>query len=91
VIEAGTGHDALRVAAAHPGTVHLLLTDVMMPGMTGIELAEEIVKVRPEIRIVFMTGYSDQLESLGNRRVLQKPFRLDALVQQLREAMDAAK
>ena len=89
IIEAGNGEDALRAAANHQGTIHLLLSDVMMPGMTGPELAAEIVKVRPEIRIVFMTGYAEELAKLAGQRVLQKPFRLETLAQQLREALDA--
>jgi len=91
VLEAGNGEDALRVAAAQPGTIHLLLTDVMMPVMTGPELAEAIVKVRPEIRIVFMTGYSEEIERLAGRRVLEKPFRFESLAQMLREALDSAR
>jgi signal transduction histidine kinase len=91
VLEAGNGEDALRVAAAHPTTIHLLLTDVMMPGMTGPELAEAIEKARPEIRIIFMTGYAEEISKLDGRRVLEKPFRFETLAQQLREALDAAK
>ncbi len=88
ILEAGNGEDALRVAANHQGTIHLLLSDVMMPGMTGPELAVEIVKVRPEIRIIFMTGYAEEVAKLASSRVLQKPFRLETLAQQLREALD---
>ena len=91
VLEAPDGHSALEVASTHAGTIHLLMTDVVMPGMNGRELAERVVQIRPEIKILYMSGYTDQ--AIGRRGILendvillQKPFTLAALASRLRGA-----
>ncbi|HMH75900.1 MAG TPA: response regulator, partial [Candidatus Udaeobacter sp.] len=58
VLEASDGQDAIRVAAEHPGPIHLLLTDVVMPQMSGPELAKRLVRSRPETKILCMSGYT---------------------------------
>ena len=92
VIEAENGHEALELAAMHPGKIHLLMTDVVMPGISGRELSERVKSVRPEIQVLFMSGYTDQavvnhgiLES--DAVLLQKPFTLTALALKLREIL----
>ena len=79
VLEARDGHTALELAAMHSGPIHLLMTDVVMPGISGRELAERIVQIRPGIKILYMSGYTDQaivhhgiLDT--DAVLLQKPF-----------------
>jgi two-component system, cell cycle sensor histidine kinase and response regulator CckA len=92
VIQAADGHSALELARAHQGTIHLLVTDVVMPGISGRELAERVAKIRPGLRTLYMSGYTDQavmqhgmLES--GSVLLQKPFTMDALSTKLREIL----
>jgi CheY-like chemotaxis protein len=94
VLEAGSGEEALRICAGQEGPVHLLLTDVEMPGMSGPQLARRLARMRPEMKMLYMSGYSD--ETLIRHGVvkqgtafLQKPFTPDALVHKVREVLDA--
>jgi two-component system, cell cycle sensor histidine kinase and response regulator CckA len=95
VIEAPNGNTALELAAQHSGPVHLLMTDIVMPGISGRELAERIARIRPGIKVLYMTGYANQavvhhgmLET--DALVLQKPFTLTTLASKLREILTAA-
>jgi two-component system, cell cycle sensor histidine kinase and response regulator CckA len=92
VIVAEDGHTALELAAMHAGQIHLLMTDVVMPGIGGHELAERVMKLRPEIKVLYMSGYTDQAVTqhgvLGqDAALLQKPFTLAALASKLREIL----
>lgn len=93
VLEAQDASVALRVSNNFPGTIHLLLTDVIMPGMNGRELAQRIAAVRPETKILYMSGYTEN--AIGHNGVLdagiillQKPFTLPALKAKVREVLD---
>lgn len=93
VLVASAGDEALRIASEHAGTIHLLLTDIIMPGMRGTELVAHLAVTRPEIRVVFMTGSGpaamadpEVLEAGG--AVLEKPFTQDQLSKALRGALD---
>jgi two-component system, cell cycle sensor histidine kinase and response regulator CckA len=93
VLIAPCGADAMQIATEHPGPLDVLLTDVVMPGMTGRELADQIVARYPRTRVLYMSGYTD--DAVGNHglhgqtlRVLQKPFTHDALVRHVREALE---
>jgi len=93
VLTAPSGHWALSVAARHPHPIDLLLTDVMMPGMSGVELANQLAGSRPELRVLYMSGYqrsSDGGESLlpGGAKLLEKPFKPDALLRTVRSELD---
>jgi two-component system, cell cycle sensor histidine kinase and response regulator CckA len=95
VLKAKGGPDALQVAEQYCGTIHLLLTDLIMPQMSGRELSERVRKARPELRVVFISGYSNHMLSteqvLDPQHVLlQKPFRLDALGKSVREALSSS-
>jgi two-component system cell cycle sensor histidine kinase/response regulator CckA len=86
VLEAGHGPEALEVAARFEGTIDLMLTDVVMPGMSGPELAGRLVAARPDVRVVYMSGYTD--DAIGQRGVLdegvtliEKPFTPAALTE----------
>jgi two-component system cell cycle sensor histidine kinase/response regulator CckA len=94
VIEAEDGHTALELAAMHAGTIHLLMTDVVMPGISGRELAERVKLIRPKINVLYMSGYTDQavvhhgiLEM--DAVLLQKPFTMATLLTKLREILAA--
>jgi two-component system, cell cycle sensor histidine kinase and response regulator CckA len=95
VLEARHGEDALMVSELHQGPVDLLLTDVVMPGMSGRELAEHLVKVHRETKVLYMSGYTDDAivhhGVLGSDMAfLQKPFNPDGVVRKVREVLDAA-
>ncbi|MFZ0431674.1 MAG: ATP-binding protein, partial [Candidatus Acidiferrales bacterium] len=92
VLDAEDGHTALELAALHSGPIDLLMTDVVMPGISGRELSDRVAKIRPGIKVLFMSGYTDQavvhhgiLET--NAVLLQKPFTLLALAAKLRELL----
>jgi PAS domain S-box-containing protein len=95
VLEAAGGSEALRVAQRHPGPIHLLLTDVVMPHMTGKELAERLKSLLPEIKVLYMSGYAaDVISSRGlldsGERYISKPFSLDSLLAKVRELLNSA-
>jgi two-component system cell cycle sensor histidine kinase/response regulator CckA len=93
VLETKQSSDAVGLANKHDGPIDLLLTDVVMPQMSGQELAEEVVALRPGIKVVFMSGYpggvtSGHGEFDPSAFFLQKPFEMDALGKILRQALD---
>jgi PAS domain S-box-containing protein len=87
VLQAGDGVEALVVADAHPQPIHLLLTDVIMPGMGGRDLAEHMRAKRPDIRVLFTSGYTDEgMES--DPALLPKPYAATSLLERVRESLD---
>jgi two-component system cell cycle sensor histidine kinase/response regulator CckA len=94
VLAASDGTDALRVVERHGGKIHLLLTDVVMPGMSGRELADKLASRRPGIRVLYMSGYpGDAVVQHGTlpagSAFLQKPFSPDGLARKVRDVLDA--
>jgi CheY-like chemotaxis protein len=94
VWEAADGPQALRLAADQGNPVHLLLSDVVMPGMSGRVLADQLRAAHPELKVLFTSGYAD--EALGRHGVLdpsipflQKPFSPDNLARKVREVLDS--
>ncbi len=92
VLVAENGAAAVKAASEHKGAIDLVMTDVVMPGLSGSELTKRIEAIRPGIRIMYMSGYTDQAivhhGILGPDIVLlQKPFTLNALAHKLREAL----
>jgi PAS domain S-box-containing protein len=95
VLEAADGAAAIEVSKAHPSPIHLLLTDVIMPGMNGRELAHRIASLRPDTKVLYMSGYTENV--IGHNgtldagvNLLQKPFTLPALKAKVREVLDQA-
>jgi len=96
VLEARHGIEALLTSAKYGGPIHLLLTDVVMPQMSGPEVAEKLLSVRPEIKVLYMSGYPDHpVFDRGNvsreTGFLPKPFSPHGLVQKVREVLTTAK
>ena len=93
VLEARAGEEALSACARHLGRIHLLLTDVLMPRMSGRDLAKRVQGSRPEVKVLFVSGYPDDTtfpEGLDpGAAYLSKPFTPDALVRKVRELLDA--
>jgi len=87
VLEAGTGRDALAVAGRHTGVIHLLLTDVVMPEMGGLELSERFPEARPGVPVLMMSGYADR-PMPDARELLAKPFTPGMLLARVRECLD---
>src|SRR5579875_148771 len=92
VLEAEDGDHALKAASAHKGPIHILVTDVVMPHMSGPELAAKLTDARPAMKVLFISGYTDDtvfrhgvLE--GGVAYLQKPFNLKAVSQKIREVL----
>jgi signal transduction histidine kinase/ActR/RegA family two-component response regulator len=93
VLEAGSGAAALEVVDRYPGTIHLLLTDVVMAGMSGRELSEKLVVLRPGLKVLYMSGYTDDAilrhgVYQNSAAFLGKPFSPGTLVRKLREVID---
>ena len=93
VIDAADGVAAIRLSQTHKGPIHLLLTDVIMPGMNGRELANQVSSSRPETKVLYMSGYTEN--HIGHNgtldqgiTLLQKPFTLPALQAKVREVLD---
>ncbi len=93
VLEASSGEAALDLAERHSGRIHLLLTDVIMPGMNGRALALRLSELRPDLRVVYMSGYTE--EAITRHGVLepgltyvQKPFTPEGLARKVREVLD---
>jgi CheY-like chemotaxis protein len=93
VLVAANGAAAIQLLETHAGPIDLLVTDVIMPGMGGRELAERVVVLRPTVKVLYLSGYTD--DAIVRHGVLeagiaflQKPFAADALVRKVREVLD---
>jgi signal transduction histidine kinase/ActR/RegA family two-component response regulator len=93
VLSTTEAHRALEICAAHPGPIHLLVTDMVMPRMGGAELAEAVRTLRTEVRVLYMSGYTDSATLIGGGAdgapFLQKPFTAGELARRVREALGA--
>jgi PAS domain S-box-containing protein len=94
VLESGDPADALRIVREYKGPLHLLVTDVVMPGFSGAVLAERVAAIRPETKVLYTSGYSDASIEQGHVRgqqsaFLDKPFTRGALLSKVRELLDA--
>jgi PAS domain S-box-containing protein len=96
VLASEDGAQAEVLAARHDGPIHLLLTDVVMPGISGSQLAKRIAALRPDIRVLYMSGYTD--DAIVHNGVLdagtsylEKPFAPEALARKVRDVLDAAR
>ncbi len=95
VLTAGRSEEAFETAARHEGPIHLLLTDVVLPGMRGPDLARRLVATRPGMRVLYVSGYSEEFSSGRDASspggsLLSKPFPPETLVRRVREVLDEA-
>ena len=94
VLEADNGQRALELFAREGQHIDLVLTDVVMPGMNGPEMVEHLLALRPELKVLFMSGYTDDVlphdSSFESFRLVQKPFSVEELIVKLRETLDGA-
>jgi two-component system, cell cycle sensor histidine kinase and response regulator CckA len=93
VIEAGNGEEALSLSREHTGKIQLLVTDMVMPGMGGRQVAEALEQQRPGVRVLYLSGYTEntiaQRGALGSELpFLQKPFTMEALLRKVRQVLD---
>ncbi|HSF04630.1 MAG TPA: ATP-binding protein [Methylomirabilota bacterium] len=86
VLDAGTVSEALRCAESHPEPIHLLVTDMVMPQMSGGDLAERLTSLRPEMAVLYMSGHTDH--AVERTSFLKKPFTPDALAHKVRAVLD---
>jgi CheY-like chemotaxis protein len=93
VLAANNGMQALEICRDHSGTINLLLTDIIMPGIAGPAMVEAALKMRPDMHVIYVSGYSDRgvsEEDLGSRAAfLRKPYGLAELGQKIRSAVNA--
>lgn len=96
LLEASNGNEAIQICQQYEGPIHLMVTDVIMPQMSGRELAERLAPILPEMKVLYMSGYPDNtivqhgvLEA--GTAFLQKPFTLNALELKVREVLDSAR
>jgi two-component system cell cycle sensor histidine kinase/response regulator CckA len=94
VLACSHGEEAVALASADDSRIDLLLTDVVMPGLRGYEVAQQVALSRPEIKILYMSGYAEEAlvgrPALAGHTLIEKPFAVDALARHVREALDAA-
>ncbi len=87
VYGAGCARDALTICKYHPEPIDLLLTDLKLPDLNGLELARQIAALRPGIRCLFMSGYLVDPESIPENRFLEKPFSIEVLMHAVESAL----
>jgi hypothetical protein len=96
VLEADDGADARLICERHVGPIHLLLTDVMMPRIGGRELSEQLALLRPDMKVLLMSGYTDDRTLLSdvheaNIAFFQKPIKPEALIDMVRSVLNATR
>jgi CheY-like chemotaxis protein len=96
VLDAGSGAEALRICESHPEPIQLVVTDVIMPGMNGREVYERMAQLRPGLKVLYMSGYTQS--AIVHRGVLepgtafvQKPFTIPGFLDRVRETLDTAR
>jgi PAS domain S-box-containing protein len=91
VLEAGNAKAAMKICQNHDGPIHVLVTDMVMPGLGGLELAKSALEMRPALSVVLVSGYTDRAldrEAISFAKFLQKPFSFDALARTVRSLLD---
>lgn len=91
VLEAGNAKEAMKICQSHDHPIHVLITDIVMPGLGGLELAKSALEIRPELSVVLVSGFTDRpldREAISFGRFLQKPFSFDALARTIRSLLD---
>jgi signal transduction histidine kinase len=93
VLTAQNGTEALQICAHYPEPIHLLITDVMMPGVSGVDVGKAALELRPNLKMIYVSGYADRLfdKTLrgSNAAFLEKPFSLETLASTIRSVLDS--
>ena len=94
VLEATRGEEAVRLCKMHSGTIELAVVDVVMPEISGPDVVRQIVRIRPDLHVLYISGYTDEAVvhhgiSETSAAFLQKPFLPDALARKVRAVLDA--
>jgi signal transduction histidine kinase len=89
VLEAADGTDAIRVSLEYSGAIQLLVTDILMPGIRGDSAAAIVRKTRPDIKTIFISGYTDQVVTSAPENILYKPFEFPELGRRIRALLDS--
>ena len=92
MLAAGSGREAFVIAQGHAGPIHLLITDVVLPPRGGVDLARRLTELRPELRVLFISGYaeaefSDLLEGETGVTFLPKPLDIKALAERVKQQL----
>jgi two-component system cell cycle sensor histidine kinase/response regulator CckA len=95
VLEAPGGEEALEIVRNHAGTIHLVVTDVMMPGMDGPTMVRAVKRLRPEVQVIFMSGYAEEVfrrndENASDLHFLPKPFGIKQLAAKVKDVLSSA-
>jgi two-component system cell cycle sensor histidine kinase/response regulator CckA len=95
VLEAPGGEEALEIVRKHEGTIHLVVTDVMMPGMDGPTMVRAVRRLRPEVQVIFMSGYAEEVfrkndENAADLHFLPKPFGIKQLAAKVKDVLSTA-
>jgi PAS domain S-box-containing protein len=94
VLEAGNAKEGMKICQSHDRPIHVLITDIVMPGLGGLELAKSALELRPALSVVLVSGYTDRAldrEAIGFGKFLQKPFSFDALARTVRSLLDKSR
>lgn len=94
VLDTNSGAQAVAIAEGYPETIHLVLTDVVLPGMSGRTVADTLVRKCPGVKVLFMSGYTENAVAVqgvleAGTFLLQKPFDPETLKKKVREVLDA--
>jgi len=90
VLSSTSPAEAMAIVDRHPKTIDLVITDMMMPGMSGREMAERLLQRRPAMRVLFVSGYGEPVDSALGGAFLQKPFTIDEITHKIREVLHAS-
>jgi len=88
VLSSASCGDAMALAERYAGPIHLLITDIVMPGMSGRTLAESLIAQRPETKVLYVSGYGGPIDSESCTGFLQKPFTTEELARKIRELFE---
>jgi two-component system, cell cycle sensor histidine kinase and response regulator CckA len=87
VLSAASPTEALAIAGSHNGEIDLLITDMVMPEMSGQKIAERLTATRSHMRVLYVSGYGDQIDARTASAFLQKPFSTEELAVKVREVL----
>ena len=93
VLDSGNVFDAIRIFKENKDQINLVITDIVMPDLSGQKIAEQIISIKPSIKILYITGFAKNFQAIStnlepNMGILQKPFDRDTLIKKIRELLE---